>query len=342
MLEKLTQLVDQARSELMAAQTSEQLEGWRLAYLGKKGALTLLLRNLGSLPADQRPEAGRVANEVKMTLESLYTARVEELRQRALETELTRGALDVHLPGRPQQLGNLHISTQTLREIYAIFGRLGFDILRSPEVEDDYTNFQLLNIPQHHPARDMWSTFYTDLPGVILRTHTSPGQIYAMRKYYPQPFRVILPGKCYRYEQVSSRSEQMFYQVEAIAVGENITMSDLKGVLTYFARLMFGADRKVRLRPSYFPFTEPSAEVDIECFLCQGRGCPMCKYSGWLEILGSGMIHPQVLRNGGYDPDRYTGFALGMGPERIAILKHGITDIRYFFNNDLRFLQQFA
>ncbi|MCE5260203.1 MAG: phenylalanine--tRNA ligase subunit alpha [Chloroflexi bacterium] len=342
MLEKLTQLVNQARSELTAAQTSEQLEGWRLAYLGKKGALTLLLRNLGSLPADQRPEAGRVANEVKMTLESLYTARVEELRQGVLETELTRGALDVHLPGRPQQLGNLHISTQTLREIYAIFGRLGFDILRSPEVEDDYTNFQLLNIPQHHPARDMWSTFYTDLPGVILRTHTSPGQIYAMRKYYPQPFRVILPGKCYRYEQVSSRSEQMFYQVEAIAVGENITMSDLKGVLTYFARSMFGADRKVRLRPSYFPFTEPSAEVDIECFLCQGQGCPMCKHSGWLEILGSGMIHPQVLRNGGYDPDRYTGFALGMGPERIAILKHGITDIRYFFNNDMRFLQQFA
>ena len=342
MLEKLTQLVNQARSELTAAQTSEQLEGWRLAYLGKKGALTLLLRNLGSLPADQRPEAGRVANEVKMTLESLYTARVEELRQGVLETELTRGALDVHLPGRPQQLGNLHISTQTLREIYAIFGRLGFDILRSPEVEDDYANFQLLNIPPHHPARDMWSTFYTDLPGVILRTHTSPGQIYAMRKYYPQPFRVILPGKCYRYEQVSSRSEQMFYQVEAIAVGENITMSDLKGVLTYFARSMFGADRKVRLRPSYFPFTEPSAEVDIECFLCQGQGCPMCKHSGWLEILGSGMIHPQVLRNGGYDPDRYTGFALGMGPERIAILKHGITDIRYFFNNDMRFLQQFA
>lgn len=342
MIDQLYALVLQAQEELATVETSEQLDAWRIAYLGKKGKLTLILRGLGSLPVEQRPAVGQVANEVKTQIENFFTAKSEALSSLALEAELARGALDVHLPGRPQQLGYLHISTQTLREIYAVFGRLGFDILRSPEVEDDHTNFQLLNIPPHHPARDMWSTFYTDQPGVILRTHTSPGQIYAMRKYHPEPFRVILPGKCYRYEQVSARSEQMFYQVEALAVGENITMADLKGVLTYFAKAMFGAERKVRLRPSYFPFTEPSAEVDIECILCHGSGCPMCKQSGWLEILGSGMIHPQVLRNGGYDPDRYSGFALGMGPERIAILKHGITDIRYFFNNDLRFLQQFA
>lgn len=342
MIEQLQELVKQARKAIAGAATTEALDAWRLAFLGKKGALTLMLRGLGSLPAELRPEAGRVTNEVKSILEELYNARSKELQRQALEQTLAQGALDVRLPGRPQQLGYLHISTQTLREIYAIFGRLGFDVLRSPEVEDDYTNFQLLNIPPHHPARDMWSTFYTDRPGVILRTHTSPGQIYAMRRYNPRPFRVILPGKCYRYEQVTSRSEQMFHQVEAMAVGPNITMADLKGVLTYFARQMFGADRKVRLRPSYFPFTEPSAEVDIECFLCQGKGCLMCKHSGWLEILGAGMVHPQVLRNGGYDPDRFSGFALGMGPERIAILKHGITDIRYFFNNDLRFLQQFA
>ncbi|MHB9032392.1 MAG: phenylalanine--tRNA ligase subunit alpha [Anaerolineae bacterium] len=342
MLTQFHDLLEQAQAELHTAHSTDQLESWRQAFLGKKGALTQLLRNLGSLPADQRPEAGRVANEVKTTLEGLFAERAEALHRQALEAELSQGAIDVHLPGRPQQLGNLHISTQTLREIYGIFGRLGFDILRSPEAEDDYTNFQLLNIPPHHPARDMWSTFYTDRPGIILRTHTSPGQIYAMNKYYPAPFRVILPGKCYRYEQVTASHEQMFYQVEAMAVGEHITMADLKGVLTYFARSMFGADRKVRFRPSYFPFTEPSAELDIECFLCQGKGCSLCKHSGWLEVLGSGMVHPQVLRNGGYDPARYTGFALGLGPDRIAMLKHGITDIRYFFNNDLRFLQQFA
>lgn len=342
MIEQLQKLVEQARAEIAVVANIEALETWRQAFLGKKGALTVLLRGLGSLPVELRPEAGRVTNEVKAILEELYSIRSSELQRLALEQTLAQGALDVRLPGRPQQLGNLHISTQTLREIYAIFGRLGFDVLRSPEVEDDYTNFQLLNIPPHHPARDMWSTFYTDRPGVILRTHTSPGQIYAMRRYAPGPFRVILPGKCYRYEQVDASHEQMFHQVEAMAVGLNVTMGDLKGVLTYFARQMFGADRKVRLRPSYFPFTEPSAEVDIECFLCQGKGCPMCKHSGWLEILGAGMVHPQVLRNGGYDPERFSGFALGMGPERIAILKHGITDIRYFFNNDLRFLQQFA
>jgi phenylalanyl-tRNA synthetase alpha chain len=283
-----------------------------------------------------------LANEVKAALEQAYEARAEALRRSALAESLTRGAIDVRLPGRLQALGYLHVSTQTLREIYAILGQMGFHVLQSPEVEDDETNFQLLNMPPDHPARDMWSTFYLNRPGMLLRTHTSPGQIHAMRKYHPEPFRVILPGKCYRYEQVTVRSEYMFYQVEGMAVGYNITMADLKGVMFSFARQIFGPERKLRFRPSYFPFTEPSAEADIDCILCRGKGCVICKDSGWLEILGAGMVHPAVLRNGGYDPDQYSGFAFGMGPERIAMQKHGISDIRLFFGNDLRFLQQFA
>jgi phenylalanyl-tRNA synthetase alpha chain len=219
---------------------------------------------------------------------------------------------------------------------------MGFGVYRSPEVEDDVTNFQMLNIPPHHPARDMWSTFHTTDAGVLLRTHTSPGQIHAMRAYHPEPFRVILPGKCYRYEQVTTRSEHMFYQVEGLAIGQNITMADLKGVLESFVKEMFGPERKLRFRASYFPFTEPSAEVDVDCILCEGEGCQLCKHSGWLEVLGCGMVHPTVLRNGGYDPEVYTGLAFGMGPERLAMLKYGIPDIRLFYSNDLRFLRQFA
>jgi phenylalanyl-tRNA synthetase alpha chain len=219
---------------------------------------------------------------------------------------------------------------------------MGFQVVETPEVETDIHNFQLLNIPPYHPARDMWSTFHTMDEGVLLRTHTSPGQIRVMRQHCPEPIRVILPGKCYRYEQVTARHESMFYQVEGLAVGHNVTMGDLKGVLTQFARQMFGADRQVRFRASYFPFTEPSAEMDIDCILCRGQGCRVCKHTGWLEILGSGMVHPRVLENGGYDPAVYSGFAFGMGPERIAMLKYRIEDIRHFFANDLRFLQQFT
>jgi phenylalanyl-tRNA synthetase alpha chain len=218
---------------------------------------------------------------------------------------------------------------------------MGFQVFRTREVEDDETNFEMLNIPQHHPARDMWDTFHTTTPGVILRTHTSPGQIHAMRKFAPQPIRFILPGMCFRYEQISTRKEIQFNQVEGIAVGTNIRLSDLKGTITAFAQRMFGAERKVRFRSSYFPFTEPSMEVDVECMLCEGAGCSVCSHSGWLEIAGCGMIHPIVLRNGGYDPTVHSGFAFGMGPERITMLKHGIKDIRYFWGNDLRFLEQF-
>jgi phenylalanyl-tRNA synthetase alpha chain len=342
MQEQLQQLGTTAKQALEDIASEEGLETWRVAYLGKKGALTLALRGLGGLSPEERPAVGRLANEIKAELEQAFAQRAEAVRRLALEEELRQGAVDVRLPGRPTSLGYYHISTQTLREIYAIFAQMGFHVLTSPEVEDDITNFQLLNLPPDHPARDMWSTFHTTRPGVVLRTHTSPGQIHAMRAYHPAPFRVILPGKCYRYEQVTTRHESMFFQVEGMAVGRNITMADLKGVLANFARQMFGSERQLRFRPSYFPFTEPSAEADMDCYFCEGKGCPMCKYTGWIEILGAGMVHPQVLRNGGYDPDEFSGFAFGMGPERIAILKHGISDIRLFFGNDLRFLQQFA
>jgi len=342
MLEEWKKLEQQALAELSHLSSHNELDKWHTLYLGRKGALTGILRSLGQLPAEQRPAAGQEANRVKQALESAHAQRVEALKVEEAQRQLQQGAIDVTLPGRPVQPGHLHVITRTLREIYAIFGQMGFQVLETPEVENDVNNFQLLNIPPYHPARDMWSTFHTTREGVLLRTHTSPGQIHAMRMYYPEPIRVILPGKCYRYEAVTSRHEFMFYQVEGLAVGRNVTMGDLKGVLTHFARQMYGAERSVRLRASYFPFTEPSAEMDINCIVCGGKGCRLCKGSGWLEILGAGMVHPQVLRNGGYDPDVYTGFAFGMGPERVAMLKYGIDDIRHFYANDLRFLRQFA
>jgi len=342
MLEQLHSLEDQALDELRGMSTTAAVEKWHVAYLGRKGALTLFLRSVGQLPPQERPAAGLEANRIKTGLERAYIEKVEALHAQAAAGRLTTEQVDVTLPGRPVGPGHLHVITQTLRDIYSIFSAMGFQVLETPEVETDENNFQLLNIPPYHPARDMWSTFHTTRDGVLLRTHTSPGQIRAMRMYYPQPIRVILPGKCYRYEAVTSRHESMFYQVEGLAVGHDVTMGDLKGVLTEFARLMFGAERQVRFRCSYFPFTEPSAEVDMDCIVCGGKGCRLCKGTGWLEILGSGMVHPQVLRNGGYDPAKYTGFAFGMGPERIAMLKYGIDDMRLFYANDLRFLHQFA
>jgi phenylalanyl-tRNA synthetase alpha chain len=238
-------------------------------------------------------------------------------------------------------VGRLHPTTQTLRRIIHIWGEMGFQVYRSRDVETEAYNFELLNMPAHHPARDMWDTFYTTAPGVLLRTHTSPGQMRVMRERAPEPIRVVLPGMCYRYEQITPRSEIQFNQVEGLAVGHAITFADLKGTLTAFARRMFGADVRTRFRAGHFPFTEPSGEMDIECFVCAGEGCPVCKHTGWLEILGSGMVHPTVLANGGYDPERVSGFAFGMGVERIAMLRHQIGDIRYFWGNDLRFLEQF-
>ena len=342
MLEELRKLEKTAFNELQGLSSMESLEGWRVAYLGRKGSLTNILRSIGQLPAEERPAAGREANRVKLALEQAHGEKAEALKRIEMLRQLAEEHIDVTLPGRRIEPGYLHVITRTLREIYAIFAEMGFQVFETPEVETDMNNFQLLNIPPYHPARDMWSTLHTTREGVLLRTHTSPGQIRAMRMYCPDPVRVILPGKCYRYEQVTARHESMFYQVEGLAIGYNVTMGDLKGVLTHFARKMFGAERNVRFRCSYFPFTEPSAEMDMDCIICEGKGCRVCDHTGWVEILGSGMVHPQVLRNGGYDPAVYTGFAFGMGPERVAMLKYCIEDIRHFYANDLRFLEQFA
>lgn len=342
MVEDLHELELAAQSALAAAADEGALDAWRTAYLGRKGRVTEAVRALGQLPREERPAYGQRVNDIKRALEAAYEARAEAVRQAAELRALAGEQVDVTLPGRPAHPGRLHPTTQTLRNIYRICAEMGFQVYRSRDVESDEYNFGLLNMPPHHPARDMWDTFYAITPGVVLRTHTSPGQIHAMREHAPEPVRVILPGMCYRYEQITPRSEIMFNQVEGLAVGRSITMADLRGTVVDFAKRIFGEGRRLRFRASYFPFTEPSAEVDIDCILCEGKGCRVCKYSGWLEIMGCGMVHPVVLRNGGYDPEVYSGFALGMGPERIAMLKYRIDDIRYFWGNDLRFLEQFA
>ena len=342
MIKQLESLEEEARTALDAVADEGALSDWRSTYLGRKGKVTDAVKAIGSLSPEDRPAYGRRVNEVKQGLEAAYEGRAESLKRAARAQSLVSDQVDVSLPGRPSRPGRLHPATRTLREIYRVCAEMGFQVYRSRDVETDDYNFTLLNMPPHHPARDMWDTFYTTKPGVILRTHTSPGQIHAMRQYCPEPIRVILPGMCYRYEQITARSEIMFNQVEGLAVGTTITMADLKGTIVDFANRMFGQGRQVRFRASHFPFTEPSAEVDIACILCGGKGCRVCKHTGWVEIMGCGMVHPVVLENGGYDPAKYSGFAFGMGPERIAMLKYGINDIRYFWGNDLRFLEQFG
>jgi phenylalanyl-tRNA synthetase alpha chain len=340
MLESLTQLQAEAERSLAAVAKAAGLPEWYRAYLGRKGRLTEVLRGFGTLPADQRPAAGKAGNAVKQALEAAFAARQDAIREAELQASLTSGQVDVTLPGRPVTPGHLHVTTRMLRRYRDIFLGMGFQVYESPEVETDENNFELLNIPQYHPARDMWDTFWVS-DGVVLRTHTSPGQIRCMRENHPHPIRVILPGKCYRYEQITPRSEHQFFQVEGLAVGHGIRLTDLIGTLQEFANQMYGAGRKMRVRGSYFPFTEPSIEVDMDCILCGSQGCRMCKFTGWLEIAGAGMVHPVVLRNGGYDPDEWSGFAFGMGVERPSLLKHGVDDIRQFYANDLRFLRQF-
>jgi phenylalanyl-tRNA synthetase alpha chain len=337
----LQALAPAAETDLAAATDAAALEQVRVKYLGRKGLLAALMGRLPTLLPAERPAAGKLANEVKQRLEAALEERRTALESAARAATQAAERLDVSLPGRPVILGRLHPSTQVLRRICQIWAEMGFQIYRSRDVESDEMNFELLNIPAHHPARDMWDTFYTTAEGVLLRTHTSPGQIRVMRERCPEPIRVVLPGMCYRYEQITARSEIQFHQVEGLAVGRHITMTDLKGTLISFAHRMFGPTRKVRFRASYFPFTEPSAEMDVECLICSGAGCGICKQSGWLEILGCGMVHPRVLENGGYDPRTFSGFAFGMGPERITMLLHGIEDIRLFWGNDLRFLEQF-
>ncbi len=338
---ELTQLQTQAQAELADARDEKQLEAWRIKWLGRKGLIPAAIKKIGSLPKEERAAYGQAVNHLKQTIQAAFEARKQELKEAAMAAELRAEGFDPTLPGRRPQVGRLHPVTATMREIIHIFAHMGFQVYTARDVETDEYNFQLLNFPKGHPAREMQDTFHTTVPDVILRTHTSPGQIHVMREYYPEPIRVVLPGRVYRYEQVTARSEMMFHQIEGLAVGKHITFADLKGTLQAFVDQLFGEGRKLRFRASHFPFTEPSAEVDVDCILCGGKGCRVCKYTGWLEILGCGMVHPNVLRNGGYDPEEWTGYAFGMGPERIAMLLYGIDDIRYFYSNDVRFLEQF-
>ena len=334
----------QALDTLHKTTTGDDLSKWRSHNLGRKGAVGALFATIGKLPAEERAAFGQQVNALQSELLDAFEGREHLIREQALALDLEEGEIDISLPAYPRQMGGLHPATRTHREFQTIWAEMGFQVYQSHDVEEDDFNFTLLNLPPHHPARDMQDTFYTTNPRVLLRTHTSPGQIHAMRELGEggsKPIRVILPGMCYRQEQVTARSEIQFTQVEGLAIGRNIRMSDLKGTISEFAKRMFNPNAKVRYRASYFPFTEPSMEVDVECFLCDGEGCRVCKYTGWLEIAGSGMVHPTVLRNGGYDPSIWSGFAFGMGPERITMLKHGIQDIRYFWGNDLRFLKQF-
>jgi phenylalanyl-tRNA synthetase alpha chain len=337
----LAALEERSVTELDASADEPSARAWHIKYFGKQGELTVALRGVGEVAPAERRAYGQEVNRIKESLTKAYETKLASLKDEEVKRSLAADKIDVTLAGRPAERGRLHVARQTLRDIYAIFSDLGFQIYQSREVEDDETNFELLNMPPDHPARDMWDTFYTTTPGVLLRTHTSPGQIHVMREFCPEPIRVILPGMCYRYEAITTRSEIMFHQVEGLAVGASITMADLKGTIVAFARRVFGDERQVRIRSSYFPFTEPSIEVDVDCIVCSGQGCGLCKRSGWLEIMGAGMVHPVVLKNGGYDPDQFSGFAFGMGPERVAILKYALDDIRLFWANDLRFLRQF-
>ncbi len=341
MIDEIEGLRAKAIAELDSINDLEGVEAWRIRYLGKKGALTQILRQLGTLELEQRRWAGAAANEVKAVLESSLEQKVKSLREAAIAASLERERVDVTLPGYPLSVGRLHPTTQILREICDIFASMGFQVVEGPEVEWDYYNFEALNIPKDHPARDMWATLWiAGQENMLLRTHTSPMQIRVMEKM-PPPVRVVIPGKVYRYEATDATHESMFYQVEGLAVDKNITFADLKGTLFEFVRRLFGEKRKARFRCDYFPFVEPGVEIAIDCLICEGAGCRLCGNTGWLEILGAGMVHPEVLRRVNYDPEVYTGFAFGMGVERIPMLRYGIDDIRLFYGNDLRFLRQF-
>ncbi len=338
---ELEALRDEALAAIAGAPDVPGLEAIELDVLGKKGRLTAVLRGIGALPAEDRPRVGAVSNVVRGTIEAALADRGTDLRGSELQARLRDEAVDVTTPGRPIRRGALHPVIETIREIADIFGQFGFVTYEGPEVEDDVTNFQLLNIPPDHPARDLWDTLYVDIEGHLLRTHTSPGQIRVMQSTAP-PIRALLPGRCYRYEAIDASHASEFFQVEGLMVDEGTTMGDLKGLLDQFAKAMYGADKRTRFRPGYYPFTEPSVAFDVECLVCGGSGCPACSRSGWMTILGAGMVHPVVLRAGGLDPERYQGFAFGMGVERIANLRHSVGDLRLYLENDLRFLDQFV
>lgn len=334
MKKKLSQIETQALEDLQKITDSSTLEEFRIRYLGKKGLISNMMKGIGQLPPQQRPEIGRLANQLRAKITEKY----EELKRRFEQKEKKERPIDITLPGRAPLRGHMHPITTTINEVCNIFLKMGFRIVTGPEVELDYYNFEALNIPKDHPARDMQDTFYIT-ESLLLRTHTSPIQVRVMEVQKP-PVAIIAPGKVYRRDSDVSHTP-MFHQVEGLLVHKGITFGDLKGVLTLFVRRMFGEETKLRFRPSFFPFTEPSAEVDIECVICKGDGCRTCSYTGWLEILGSGMVDPEVYRFVGYDQEEYTGFAFGMGIERIAMLKYGIEDIQLFYRNEVRFLRQF-
>ena len=339
MLSEIEDLKAKALAALDAAATREEVEGVRARFLGRQGVITEQLRGLGSLPAAERPAAGQALNQIKNAVTAAARARREALSRAAVDAELGSERIDVTLPGRGQRAGGLHPVTRTLERIETFFRHLGFDIVEGPEIEDDFHNFEALNIPAHHPARAMHDTFYFD-DGLLLRTHTSNMQIRVMA-VQPPPLRVIAIGRVYRCDSDLTHTP-MFQQVEGLVIDEHANFANLKGTLAAFCRYIFEADLDLRFRPSYFPFTEPSAEVDIRCVMCRGSGCRVCGQTGWLEILGSGMVHPNVLSNVGIDSERYTGFAFGMGAERITMLRYGVDDLRLFMENDLPFLRQFA
>ncbi|KXJ48933.1 MAG: phenylalanine--tRNA ligase subunit alpha [Cycloclasticus sp. Phe_18] len=334
----LESIVEKAEKELAEAQSLSVVEEIRVSYLGKKGVFTRQMKTLGSLSPEERPIVGATINHAKQQFQTLLEQRKAQLENELLSKRLSEETIDVTLPGRGQSVGGVHPVTRTMRRIEQIFNRIGFDVAMGPEVEDDFHNFEALNIPAHHPARAMHDTFYFD-EHTLLRTHTSPVQIRVMENQQP-PLKVIAPGRVYRCDSDITHTP-MFHQVEGFVVDKNINFADLKGVISEFLKAFFEKDVSVRFRPSYFPFTEPSAEVDIECVMCEGKGCRVCGHTGWLEVLGCGMIHPEVFRHINIDSDEFTGFAFGMGVERLTMLRYKINDLRLFFENDLKFLRQF-
>ncbi len=336
----LTSIQETALQAIEAADDAVSLDTVRVQFLGKKGELTDLLKGLGKLPADDRPAAGAEINKVKSVLQEAISSKKETLDQAAIDAKLGAEAIDVSLPGRNAELGSHHPVTIVLRRIEQFFRGVGYDVVEGPEIEDDYHNFEALNLPAHHPARAMHDTFYFN-PNLLLRTHTSPVQVRVMEERKP-PFRIICPGRVYRVDQPDPSHLPMFHQVEGLLIDHESSFADLKGTIVEFLRVFFEKeDLKVRFRPSYFPFTEPSAEVDVQCVHCDGGGCRVCGNTGWLEVMGSGMVHPKVLEYSGIDPEEFSGFAFGMGPDRLAMLRYGVDDLRHFLDNDLRFLKQF-
>ena len=339
MKEQLKSIAQAALQALEAAKDQQELEALRVKYLGKKGEVTAILKQMGSLSAEERPVIGQLANEVRSKIENQLTAKANEIKAAVADKKLAMETLDVTMPGHKKELGKKHPLDSVLDEIKEIFLGMGFDIAEGPEVETDYYNFEALNIPKDHPARDTQDTFYIN-DNVLLRTQTSPVQVRVMEKKKP-PIRIISPGRVYRSDAVDATQSPVFHQIEGLVVDKGVTMGDLKGTLADFAKRLYGPDAKVRFRPHHFPFTEPSAEMDTMCFSCGGKGCRLCKGEGWIEILGCGMVHPKVLENCNIDPEEYSGFAFGMGLERLVMRRFNIDDLRLFYENDQRFLNQF-